>query len=157
MPSACMVDYGALAAGHPTSPIHKTSFLACQLPQMARRHPGLYARCGTYHIAPSDLSLGAPAAVEAVPVVEAQAGEELLLAGCLHDHPPAAARQPIYQSVYHLLFGTAQGACSCQQWHWHKCLVVLLEQSTVCEQCQALVNTIKQLTQTAGQQKDPDT
>lgn len=80
------------------TPIHKTSFLLCQLPQLARKHLGLYARCGTYHTVPNDLSPALPAAVEAVPVVEAQAAEGpmLLLAGCLHDFPPAAARHPIY-------------------------------------------------------------
>lgn len=76
------------------TPIHKTSFLLCQPPQPARRHLALYARCGTYHTVPNDLSLGLPAAVEAVPVAEAQAAEDpmLLLAGCLHDPPPAAAK-----------------------------------------------------------------
>ena len=98
MPSACKADCGALAAGHPTLPTHKTSFLLCQLPQTARRHPGLYARCGTCHTAPSDQSLGAPVAVEAVPVAEAQFAEVQLLAGCRHKHPPAAARQPTCQT-----------------------------------------------------------
>lgn len=152
-----MVDYGALAAGHPTSPTHKTSFLVCQLPQMARRHLGLYARCGTYHIAPSDLSLGVPAAVEAVP--EAQAGEELLLAGCLHDQPHAAAKQisvwlpsTVQNSTGHKVVPASVSSATRR-----KCLVVLLKQWTVFEQCQALVNTTQQLTQTAGQQKHADT
>ena len=102
-------------------PIHKTSFLLCLLPQMARRHLGLYARCGTYHTAPNDLSLGVPAAVEAVPVVEAQTAEVLLLAGCLHDHPPAAARQPIYQSGYHVLLGRKNMPASVSNTTMHEC------------------------------------
>ena len=96
-PSACRAGYGALAAGHPTLPTHKTSFLLCQLLQTAKRHPGLYAKCGTCHTAPSDRSLGAPVAAEAVPVAEAQLAEVQLLAGCLHEHPPVAARRPICQ------------------------------------------------------------
>ena len=77
-------------------PIHKTSFLSYLLPQMATKRLALFARCGIYRIAPSGLSQLVPAAVEAVLVAEAQAAAEaLLLAVCLQDPPPAAARQPL--------------------------------------------------------------
>lgn len=96
-PSACKVGSEALAAEHPTLPIHKTSFLSCLPPQMATKHPALCARSGIYRIAPSDLSQPVPVAVEAVLVAEALAAEVLLFAVCFQDPPHAAAKQPMHQ------------------------------------------------------------
>ena len=58
-----------LTVGHPMWPIHRTSYPLCQPPQQAKMHLGQCARCGTYHTAPSGLSLPALVAVAALVVV----------------------------------------------------------------------------------------